>query len=429
MKKLILVILAAGKGTRLQSELPKVLHTLAGKPLIEYVFEAAAPLEVQNTYVVVGYQADQVQRALSHLPVQFVVQEPQMGTGHALQIVRPFWEKHDGNLLVLSGDVPLISTPSLQELIKSHEQSGSSATLLSSVTDNPTGYGRVIRSSRGDVERIVEEKDATPEQRKVQEINTGIYCFDSVALAEVIDQLTASNSQKEYYLTDCIRLLKAKGQKVDAVICNDSIEVSGVNSRAELAQLERLVRERKLKELMRDGVTLIDPASTYVEATVQVGADTVLYPNVFLEKNSVIGVGCLIYPNVRISRSVIDDHVVVLDSCLISESHVQSGSQIGPFAHLKNRTVIGKASRIGNFVEIKNSKIGDNTKAAHLSYLGDAEIGEDVNIGAGTITCNYDGASKNKTIIEDHVFVGSDSQLIAPVTGCCCSGERTSAVA
>ena len=416
MRNLTLLILAAGKGTRLKSTLPKVLHQLAGKPLIEHVVEAARPLNPSATCVVVGYEAAQVQSALSGLPLQFVVQEPQLGTGHALQVAREFWKAHKGDLLVLSGDVPLISTHTLRRLLDEHTQSTPSATLLSSELENATGYGRVVRGPKGDVEAIVEHRDATEQQRRVAEINTGVYCFDINDLAQVIDKLSAKNAQQEYYLTDCIGLLRRQGKHVRAVICEDPVEVTGINSRSELAEVERVVRNRKLKQLMEDGVTIIDPSSTYVEPNVQIGPDTVLYPNVFLEKDTVIGAGCRIYPNVRMRASTIEDGVVVLDSCLITESHVRTKSQIGPFAHLKNHTVIGTQARVGNFVEIKNSRLGTKTKAAHLSYLGDSEIGQEVNVGAGTITCNYDGVSKNKTIIEDGVFVGSDSQLIAPVT-------------
>jgi bifunctional UDP-N-acetylglucosamine pyrophosphorylase / glucosamine-1-phosphate N-acetyltransferase len=416
MRNLTLLILAAGKGTRLKSTLPKVLHQLAGKRLIEHVVEAARPLNPLATCVVVGYEAGQVQSALSHLSLQFVVQEPQLGTGHAVQVAGTFWKPNQGDLLVLSGDVPLITNQTLRRLLDQHTQSGASATLLSTQLEGGAGYGRVVRSAGGDVECIVEDKDATDEQRRIGEINTGIYCFAIADLAQIIDELSAENWQKEYYLTDCIGLLRKRNKRVAAVVCADPSEVSGINSRSELAELECIVRQKKLKQLMHDGVTIIDPASTYVEPSVQIGADSVLYPNVFLEKGSVIGAGCQIYPNVRISASTIEDDVVVLDSCLITESHVRTKSQVGPFAHLKNHTVIGSQARIGNFVEIKNSQLGNRTKAAHLSYLGDAEIGQDVNVGAGTITCNYDGVSKNKTIIEDGVFVGSDSQLIAPVT-------------
>jgi bifunctional UDP-N-acetylglucosamine pyrophosphorylase/glucosamine-1-phosphate N-acetyltransferase len=416
MRKLTLLILAAGKGTRLKSTLPKVLHQLAGKSLIEHVVEAASPLNPSATCVVVGYEAARVESKLSHLSFQFAVQEPQLGTGHAVQVAGAFWKPNEGDLLVLSGDVPLISTQTLQRLLNQHTQSNASVTLLSTKLEDPAGYGRVVRSADGDVERIVEHKDATDEQRRISEINTGIYCFVIADLAQIIDQLSAENSQREYYLTDCVGILKKQKKRVSAVVCQDPSEVSGINSRAELAELEHIVRQKKLKQLMQDGVTIIDPASTYVEPNVQIGADSVLYPNVFLEKGTVIGAGCQIYPNVRISASTIENEVVVLDSCLISESHVGTRSQIGPFAHLKNHTVIGSQARVGNFVEIKNSRLGNQTKAAHLSYLGDAEIGQQVNVGAGTITCNYDGVSKNKTIIEDGVFVGSDSQLIAPVT-------------
>ena len=416
MRKLTLLILAAGKGTRLKSTLPKVLHQLAGKSLIEHVVEAAGPLNPSATCVVVGYEAERVESTLSHRSFQFAVQKPQLGTGHAVQVAGAFWKFNEGDLLVLSGDVPLISTQTLQRLLNQHAQSNASVTLLSTRLDDPAGYGRVARSAEGDVERIVEHKDATDEERRISEINTGIYCFVIADLAQVIDQLSAENSQREYYLTDCVGLLKKQNKRVSAVVCEDPSEVSGINSRAELAELERIVRQKKLTQLMQDGVTIIDPASTYVEPNVQIGADSVLYPNVFLEKGAVIGTGCQIYPNVRISASTIEDDVVVLDSCLISESHVGTRSQVGPFAHLKNHTIIGNQARVGNFVEIKNSRLGNQTKAAHLSYLGDAEIGQHVNVGAGTITCNYDGVSKNKTIIEDGVFVGSDSQLIAPVT-------------
>ncbi len=416
MKRLSVLILAGGKGTRLKSNLPKVLHRLAGKPLIEYVVEAASPLKPSAVWVVVGYQADQVRKTLSHLPLQFVVQEPQLGTGHAVQVARQSWEGQAGHLLILSGDVPLISTQTIETLVTEHERSGVSATLLSTVLDKPQGYGRVVRGEDRSVERIVEENDASAKERQIREINTGIYCFAVSELAAVIGKLAAANAQKEYYLTDCIGLLREQKKAVAAIVCEDSREVSGINSRLELSQLEHLVRAKKLDRLMRDGVTIVDPSSTYVETDVEVGADTVLYPNVYLESRSKIGSGCQIYPNVRISGSVVGNEVVIFDSCLITNSEIRSGAQIGPFAHLRGPVVAGRNVRIGNFVEVKNSQIGDRTKAAHLSYLGDAQIGEDVNIGAGTITCNYDGVSKHKTVIENGVFVGSDSQLIAPVT-------------
>lgn len=416
MNSLNVLILAAGKGTRLKSRLPKVLHTLSGKLLIEYVLAAAQSLAPRKIGVVVGYEADRVKAHLAEHALEFVIQDPQLGTGHAVQMARSFWANETGALMLLSGDVPLITASTLSALAEHHARTGCSCTMLSTVLPNPTGYGRVLRNAAGEVERIVEQRDASPQALEIQEVNTGIYCFEVTALVQIIDELTCKNSQAEYYLTDCIELLKKKGLRVGVVICEDPREVSGINSRAELAQLEGLLRERKLHQLMANGVTILDPQSTYVEQDVVVQEDTILYPNVFLEGKTVIGSGCVLYPNVRISASTLEDNVTVLDSCLISESRVGSGSQVGPFAHLKNHTDIGRKVRIGNFVEIKKSVVRDRSKAAHLSYLGDAEIGRDVNIGAGTITCNYDGISKHKTTIEDEVFIGSDTQLIAPVT-------------
>jgi bifunctional UDP-N-acetylglucosamine pyrophosphorylase/glucosamine-1-phosphate N-acetyltransferase len=416
MNSLNVLILAAGKGTRLKSSLPKVLHALSGKLLIEYVLTAAQSLAPRKIGVVAGYQADLVKAQLAKHALEFIIQEPQLGTGHAVQMARSFWEHEAGALMLLSGDVPLITASTLAALARHHASADCSCTMLSTVLPNPTGYGRVLRNAAGEVERIVEQRDASPQEIEIREVNTGIYCFEIPPLARVIDELTCKNSQAEYYLTDCIGLLKKRGLRVGAVICEDPREVSGINSRAELAQVEGLLRERKLQRLMADGVTILDPSSTYVEQDVIVGEDTILYPNVFLEKNTVIGSGCIVYPNVRITASTLEDNITILDSCLISESYIRSESQVGPFAHLKNHTEIGSQVRIGNFVEIKKSVIGNKSKAAHLSYLGDAEIGREVNIGAGTITCNYDGFQKHKTTIEDGVFIGSDSQLIAPVT-------------
>ncbi len=416
MKNTVLLILAAGQGTRLRSSLPKVLHLLAGKPLFDYVLDASRALGPVTTYLIVGHEADKVKSHLASHSLQFVEQVPQCGTGHAVQISKPHWGAHRGHLLILSGDVPLISTVSLQKLLEAHLKGGSAATLLSACLEDPSGYGRLVRAGDGTVEKIVEDRDASAEELRLKEINAGVYCFEIRDLSEAIGELSSSNLQNEYYLTDCVSLLRKKGKRVGAVVCQDPDEVLGVNSRIELAKLEHILRHRKVKQLMLDGVTIIDPASIYVSPDVKIGQDTVLHPNVCLERGSVIGSGCQIYPNVRITHSTVEDDVIVFDSCLISESHIQAGAQIGPFAHLRNHTAIGSSARIGNFVEIKKSEIGDHSKAAHLTYLGDAEVGKNVNIGAGTITCNYDGAKKYKTVIEDNVFIGSGSQLIAPVT-------------
>ena len=328
MKQFILLILAAGKGTRLKSGLPKVLHPLAGKPLIEYVLDASRPLGPSSTLIVVGYEAEAVKSALAGVPAQFIDQVPQLGTGHAVQLAKPHWESHRGTILILSGDVPLISTQTLKSILETHWKTRPSVTLLSTFLEDPTGYGRVVRNSRGDVERVVEQKDASVQEQGLKEINTGIYCFEIADLVQVIGELSAANAQGEYYLTDSVGLLRRRNKRVGVMVCEDPLEAIGINSRIELAQLEQVLRARKIKQLMLEGVTIVDPASTYVALDVRVGRDTVLYPNVFLEKGSLIGSRCQIYPNVRISNSVLEDNVIVLDSSLISESRIQSSAQI-----------------------------------------------------------------------------------------------------
>jgi bifunctional UDP-N-acetylglucosamine pyrophosphorylase/glucosamine-1-phosphate N-acetyltransferase len=415
MNDLTILVMAAGKGTRFKSSRPKVLHQLAGSPLVAHVIKVAQKLNPSNIGIVVGHEFEKVQAALAEYPVHFIVQIPQLGTGHAVQLAKAFWENRPGSLLVLSGDVPLITDGTLSKLADHHDKGQASVTLLSTVLNDPTGYGRIVRNPIGEVERIVEQKDASAEEGKIREINTGIYCFQIPDLATVVDQLSTINAQREYYLTDCVGLLRTKGRKIKAVICDNPAEVSGVNSRVELAQLERILHERKNRQLMLDGVTLIDPTTTYISPEASIGPDTTIHPNVYIEGRTFIGEGCEIFPHVRISRSVIEDHVVILDSSVVVNSHIHSGSQIGPFAHLRTEVEIGKDVKIGNFVELKKTTVGDGSRASHLSYLGDAQIGKEVNIGAGAITCNYDGVKKYPTVVEDNVFIGSDSQLVAPV--------------
>jgi bifunctional UDP-N-acetylglucosamine pyrophosphorylase / glucosamine-1-phosphate N-acetyltransferase len=415
MNSLNILILAADKGTRLKSSHPKVLHSLAGQSLLQYVLDIALALEPVRVIIVAGHEAERVKESLTGQPFEIVLQDPLLGTGHAVQVARSCWGTAAGSLLILSGDVPLIREETLRLMAAAHRQSQASATLLSTRVENPAGYRRVVRDKEGGVKVIVEHKDATYAERRIDEINAGIYLFEIPALGEVISQLSAVNAQKEYDLSDCIALLKARGKKVSAVVCEDSREVSAVNSRVELAQLEKMMRERTLEELMLAGVTIMDPGSTYISRQARIGPDTIIYPNVFIEGSTSIGSDCCIYPNTRISHSVLEDRVIVYDSCVIEDSTVHRDARVGPFSRLRPQAEIGNNAHIGNFVEVKKSKIGPHTKAMHHSYLGDATIGEKVNIGAGTIICNYDGVNKNPTIIGDGAFIGSDSQLIAPV--------------
>jgi bifunctional UDP-N-acetylglucosamine pyrophosphorylase/glucosamine-1-phosphate N-acetyltransferase len=347
--------------------------------------------------------------------VAFAVQEPQLGTGHALLQAEPFLENQHGTVLLLSGDVPLLRTDTLLAVLERHRSREAAATVLTARINQPDGYGRIVRTD-GAISAIVEHKDASPEVRAIDEINSGIYTFDLDLLFPAIRQIGAENAQGEYYLPDLVRIFRANGKVVETVCLSDPREILGVNSRKELAQVAAVLRQRKNEELMAAGVTIEDPATTWVHPDVVVGADTILHPGVYLEGKTRVGSGCEIHAGVRIVDSVLGDRVVVNNFCVIRESHVESGAQVGPFAQIRPDSHVGEGAHIGNFVELKKTKLGKGSKANHLAYLGDATIGEKVNIGAGTITCNYDGVNKNPTIIEDGAFIGSDSQLIAPVT-------------
>lgn len=334
------LIMAAGKGTRLKSSLPKVLHSLAGQSLIEHVLNTVEALDPNRTLVVVGHQAELVRSKLSHWAVQFAEQVPQLGTGHAVQIAKTWWSRKRGHLLILSGDVPLISPETLQEMIQAHNRTGASLTLLATRLSDPSGYGRVIRASDGRVRKIVEQKDANPSEQEVEEINTGFYCFRISDLSGVIDRLSPKNRQIEYYLTDCVGLLSRQGKRVEVITCHDSFEVMGINSRVELARMEKVLRERKVEELMTDGVTFIDPHSAYIETGVTIGPDTVIYPNVHLQKGTVVGSECRIHSNCRLNQSILGDRVVILESCLITDSRLPSGARVDPFTHLHNQVKV-----------------------------------------------------------------------------------------
>lgn len=409
------VILAAGQGTRMKSGLAKVLHPVAGRTMVEHVLRAAAALSPATTTLVVGHQAEAVQARLKGLPgLQFVVQEPQRGTAHAVQQAEPLLKGRTGTLVLLSGDVPLLAPATLQRLLQAHCAAGAAATVVTAVVDRPYGYGRVVRTG-GRIARIVEERDASPAERQIHEINSGIYAFDLAPLFDALRAIASKNAQGEYYLTDLIAIYRRRKLPVGTFTVDNPTEIRGVNSRTELAEVSTIVRQNKNEELMAAGVTIVDPATTYIDPDVEVGADTVIQPGVVIEGQSRIGSACEIQAYVRISDSQIGDRVTINNFCLIVGARVADGASVGPFAHLRPETEIGQGAKVGNFVELKKTTLGSGSKANHLSYLGDATIGANVNVGAGTITCNYDGEKKHQTVIEDGAFIGSDTQLIAPV--------------
>jgi bifunctional UDP-N-acetylglucosamine pyrophosphorylase/glucosamine-1-phosphate N-acetyltransferase len=415
MPELHLVVLAAGKGTRMKSRLPKVLHEVGGLPLIEHVLRTADAISPSSTIVVVGFGASAVQGRLSkRLGLLFAVQEPQLGTGHALLQTEPLLKGRAGTVVLLSGDVPLLRTRTLEALVDHHRRNQAAATVITAVVPDPAGYGRIIRTD-GAIAAIVEDKDASAAEREIREINSGIYAFDLAPLFGALRRIGSQNAQGEYYLPDLVRIFRASGLGVETFVVDDPTEIAGVNSRRELADVEVAVRNAKNHELMAAGVTLVDPATTWIGPDVVVGPDTVIHPNVQLEGRTRIGSECVIQSGVRIVDSEIGSRVTINNHCVITEARVHDGARIGPFAHIRPASEIGPDVHIGNFVELKKTTIARGAKANHLAYLGDATIGEKVNVGAGTITCNYDGVAKHPTVIEDGAFIGSDSQLIAPV--------------
>jgi bifunctional UDP-N-acetylglucosamine pyrophosphorylase/glucosamine-1-phosphate N-acetyltransferase len=409
------VVLAAGQGTRMKSQLPKVLHPLAGRPLIEHVLKTADAIEPSTVTVIVGHGGDGVRDKIGSRPnIGFAVQEPQLGTAHALQQAEERLAGRQGTVVLLSGDVPLLTVATLRRLVETHHRAGAAATVVTAVVERPYGFGRVVRT-RGRIARIVEERDASPEVRQIREINGGIYAFDLAPLFDALRGIASQNAQGEYYLTDLIAIYRRRKLPVETLIVDNPQEIRGINSRTELAEVSRIVRQTKNEELMAAGVTIIDPATTYIDPDVEVGADTVIHPGVAIEGHTRIGTACEIHGNVRIVESEIADKAVIQNFCLIIGSRIAKGASVGPFAHLRPETVVGEGAKIGNFVELKKTTMGPGSKANHLAYLGDATIGAKVNVGAGTITCNYDGTTKHRTVIEDGAFIGSDSQLIAPV--------------
>jgi bifunctional UDP-N-acetylglucosamine pyrophosphorylase/glucosamine-1-phosphate N-acetyltransferase len=413
MREIEAVVLAAGKGKRMVSALPKVLHTICGRPMIAYVLEALAQITATAPIIVVGHGGERVRAVVGAGP-RFVVQAEQLGTGHAVMQALPLLRAEVGTVLILYGDVPFLQPQTIERLLAQHREQRVTATILTDIRDDPTGYGRVIRDGGGRVHRIVEEPDATPAERQVREINAGTYAIEMGALRDALHRLRPANAQGEYYLTDVIHTLLDRGHSVAAVAASSSLETNGINSRAELAQAEAVMRARILDELMRAGVTVVDPQHTYVHAGVRVGRDTVIKPGTFLEGQTTIGEECVIGPNTRLLDAQIGDRVTIVDST-VHASTVNEGTTVGPYSRLRPGARIGRFVEIGNYAEVKNTTIGDRTRVHHMSYLGDATIGVDVNIGAGTITCNYDGRVKHRTVIEDRAFIGSDTMLIAPV--------------
>ena len=410
------LILAAGKATRFKSEHSKMLHRLAGRALGEYVLETALGINPQRIYMVIGHEAAEVRKAFAHSGITFIEQKEQLGTGHALLVAREELARcPSATVLVLVGDAPLLRGETLRALLAAHQKARAAATILTTRFENPYGYGRIVRARGGQVRAIVEEKVCTPAQRKIREINSGIICFTRAPLLAHLPALSPDNAQKEYLLTDLVEIFNRQRLKVAAFPVADAREVLGVNDRVELAQMEKVLRRRKAEALMRDGVTIVNPECTYIDDQVEVGRDTVIEPGVSLLGTTRVGSACTLRPYSTIIDSVLGDRVAVRPYCMIRACEIRADVILGPFAHLRDGAVIEQNARIGNFVEVKKSRVGRGTKASHLSYLGDAVLGEEVNVGAGTVTCNYDGERKNPTHIEDGVFVGSGSMLVAPV--------------
>jgi bifunctional UDP-N-acetylglucosamine pyrophosphorylase/glucosamine-1-phosphate N-acetyltransferase len=412
MDNLRVLILAAGKSTRMKSKYAKVLHRAGGRALIEHSVKAAGAVS-SDIFVVVGHSSDQVKAAVP--AVKFVEQQEQLGTGHAVLAARESFSGYSGDVLVMPGDVPLVTSRTLEAFMKFHRDGGFQASVLTADIENPTGYGRLLRKSSGEVESIVEHRDASPEVLKIHEINSGIYVFNVAPLFESLSRLRNDNAQEEYYLTDVIKIFVNQKYKVGAFKAESAEEVLGINTRQELAAVDRVMRRRKCESLMAEGVTIIDPSSTFIDAEVQVGPDSIIYPSVQIYGRTLISEDVTIHSFSRISNSKIASRSTVLEGCVVVDSVVSEDVSIGPYAHLRLGTTLGAKVKVGNFVEIKKSSLGAGTKSQHLAYLGDATIGQNVNIGAGVITCNYDGVKKHPTVVEDGAFVGTDSQLIAPV--------------
>ncbi len=403
------IVLCAGKGTRMKSEKAKVMHEIMGQPMSKYIYDIAKEISNQKPLFVVGYKKEQIEEYFKD-NVDYIEQSVQMGTGHAIMITKDNINEED-NVLILCGDTPLIKKETIKRLI--YENSKKDAVILTSIVDDPYGYGRIIKDNKGNFDKIVEEKDATNEQKNIQEINAGMYLVKGNLIKENIEKLTNDNSQKEYYLTDLFELLKKQNKDI-ATFLIDKQEILGVNSRVQLEEARRIIQDRINLFHMENGVTLINPSSIYIENDVVIGRDTVIYPQNLITGNTKIGENCIIHSENKILNSIIKDDVVIKSS-FIEDSFIDEKTTIGPYAHLRPKSKLGKKVKIGNFVEVKNSTMGTGSKASHLSYVGDSDIGNDVNIGCGVVFVNYDGKNKHRSIVKDNAFIGSNSNLVAPV--------------
>ena len=413
MSNRFVIILAAGQGTRMKSKLYKVLHPVCGKPMVRHVLEQMKDLKAEKIVTVVGHGSDMVKSELGD-ECQYVLQAEQLGTAHAVMQTKELLKGKQGTTLVVCGDTPLLKAETINALMDHHIKQNAKATILTSFADDPTGYGRIIRNEQGHVEKIVEHKDATDEEKQVREINAGTYCFDNESLFNALEKVSNENAQGEYYLPDVIEILKSEGEIVTAYSTDDFTETLGVNDRVALSQAEKIMRQRINEKHMRNGVTIIDPEQTYIESDVVIGQDTIIYPGTIIKGKTTIAEDCVIGPHTEIVNCSVDSETTIRQS-VAHDSQIGASVQIGPFSHIRPQSHIYDEVRIGNFVEVKKSTFGKGSKASHLSYIGDAEVGDNVNIGCGSITVNYDGVNKFKTIIEDNVFIGCNSNLVAPV--------------
>ena len=406
------IILAAGQGKRIKSNLPKVLHKACGKEMVNHVIDTMREAGIDDVNVIIGKGAKLVQDRTSSRNVTYSLQEEQLGTGHAVKCAKAFLDGKSGVVAIFTGDAPLIKASTVKKLIDIHIANNNCATLLTSIVENPTGYGRIVRNDNA-VEKIVEHKDCSEDELNITEINAGMYCFDIKNLLDALGKLSNNNAQGEYYLTDVIEIFKSNGEKIGAMVTNFE-ETLGVNSRSELAVVENILRKRINKMHLDNGVTIIDPNNTYIGVDVKIGQDTIIYPGNVIEGDTVIGESCVIYPNSRVNNSIIEEGVEI-QSSVILDSKIGKNTTVGPFAYIRPESNIGNSVRIGDCVEIKKSTIGDNTKVSHLTYIGDAEVGTSCNFGCGTVVVNYDGKKKHKTKIGNNVFIGCNTNLVAPV--------------